>query len=206
MMRATWLQDGTFFAGSTHFSCLRASPQRHAFHQEFAAIATGYGQQLSVPAEGGEQRFEQPGMHYGQLLFRGSESAVYRNTATDRWLVLEDSGPWHLLVPEQLAALGEGRPARADTDVERVVLPEGAASGEAAARLDTLLSALGIADRYPGLMRGGDPDYEFWEFHVPKRVLEFSLLVDLPLPAEATVFLAEYAHSYEPISWSERGR
>jgi hypothetical protein len=68
------------------------------------------------------------------------------------------------------------------------------------ATLVELLDSLGVTDRYPGLA-AGEPEYEFWKYFAPKRVLEYSVIATPPLPTEAAEFLRGYARDYQPIDF-----
>jgi hypothetical protein len=205
LLRATWEPEHRFFHGALHMACLPDWPHREAFSRELETVFTGTGRMIAVPGESGEVEIEQPGLHFAEEVFRDGTCAVHRNTATDRWLVTTAEGPWYVLDPEQLAALGRGRPARADEGGERVRLPADPGPWIETSTLPGLLDRLGIAHRYPGLLENGAPEYAFWDWYPKKLVLEYSVAVDLPLPAAATEFLARYAHSYQPLSFDEPG-
>ncbi|GAB2914906.1 hypothetical protein [Streptomyces mayteni] len=203
LLRAAWRTEPRFFHGALHFSCLGEWEHKASFGEELADILTGRGRSITVEAEGAQHTLEQPGLYYSELIHRDQDCVIYRNTSTDRWLVLDRRGPWFFLDAEQLRALAQELPARAEGDGERVRIPEERdAVGEAEA-LPELLDSLGVLDRYPGLLEHGAPDYQFWGYHPKKRVLEFSVAVNLPLPVSATKFLAGYARDYEPLDFGE---
>ncbi|WP_147472820.1 hypothetical protein [Streptomyces triticirhizae] len=201
LLRAEWRSDAPFFEGALHFSCLSGWEHREAFLAEIRTIMTGYGKSLMFEAGGETHTPHQPGFHFGDPIYRGEGCEIFRHTATDSWLVLTRRGPWFRLEREQLATLAEHGTARAAGGGERTELPEGpalAAEEVSGMGLAELLDLLGSADRYPGLSEGA-PEYTVWSFHERKRVLEYSVAVDLPLPAPARTFLASYAREYQPI-------
>ncbi|MFD0305368.1 hypothetical protein [Streptomyces sp. NPDC127119] len=200
LMRATWREEHAFLVGSLHFSCLRASAVRSEFAAEFAGIATGHGREITFQAAGGAQTLVQPGLGYVEEIFRGDECAVHRSDTRDSWLVLEHAGPWYVLDRPQMEAIAQGKPPRLDPGVERIVLPGEPMAGLADATLAELLDSLGVTGRYPGLA-AGEPEYEFWKYFAPKRVLEYAVIATPPLPAEAAAFLRDYAPGYRPIDY-----
>ncbi|WP_151772377.1 hypothetical protein [Streptomyces abyssomicinicus] len=201
LLRATWNPDHQFFHGPLHFSCLAQWKHREPFRKELAGILTGRGRTLTLEVEGIEHTLEQPGFSYSERLHQDADCAIYRNTATDRWLVLTAQASWITLGPQQVRALGQGAPARVEGGVDRVALLEDPGPNIQSATLPELLDLLGSRERYPGVLENGSPDYQFWEYHPRKRVLEYSVKIDLPLPVSAVEFFTEYAHSYEPISF-----
>ncbi|MFF5006031.1 hypothetical protein ACFY3G_24850 [Streptomyces phaeochromogenes] len=200
LMRATWQEDHAFVVGSLHFSCLRASPARSEFAAEFAQIATGHGREITYQAAGETQTLIQPGLGYVEQIFRGDECAIHRSDTRDSWLVQEYAGPWYVLDRPQLEDIAQGKQPRLDPGVERIVLPGEPMANLADATLSELLDSLGVTDRYPGLA-AGEPEYEFWKYFAPKRVLEYAVIATPPLPTEATTFLRGYAPGYQPIDF-----
>ncbi|MDT0347641.1 hypothetical protein [Streptomyces litchfieldiae] len=205
LLRATWDPDHQFLAGALHFSCLKQWKHRDAFLREATDILIGRGRTITVEAEGTEHVLEQPGVFFSERIFRDAECAIYRNTSTDRWLVLSEDGPWIVLDRQQLSFLGRGRPARAEEGGERVALPDDPGPAIETATLPELLVFLGSRSRYPALEHGA-PDYQRWRFVPRKRVLEYSVGIDLSLPASATEFLAGYSHDYEAFSFDAETR
>jgi hypothetical protein len=203
LLRATWDPSHEFFHGSLHFSCLERWEHRELFRQELAEILTGRGRPLTVEVEGTQHTLQQPGLYYSEQLHRNADCAIYRNSAMDDWLVLTAQASWVTFGPEQLRALGQGDPARVAEGGERVALPEDLGPDIESATLPELLDLLGSRGRYPGMLENGSPDYQFWSYYLRKRVLEYSVDIDLPLPASAVEFLAEYAHAYEPLSFDD---
>lgn len=203
MMRAAWTEENAFASGALHFACLRTDERRTLFMTEFEPILTGYGRDVTVTADQEEYTVEQPGLNYGDRIFNGDECSIFRNTATDRWLVLESQGPWHIIDARQLADLGTGKPVRSDTGVERAVLPGPLPDGLRGEDLAAVLDTLGTRELHPDLLEHGSPAYEFWSFEPRKGILEYAVVTDLPLPAEAVEFLTPYAASYKPITFEE---
>jgi hypothetical protein len=203
LLRATWNPSHQFFHGPLHFSCLEQWKHREPFRQELAGVLTGRGRTITLEAEGTEHTLEQPGLYYSEQLHQDADCAIYRNTATDRWLVLTAHASWVTFGPQQLRALGQGDPARVEEDVDRVALREEPGPDIESATLPELLDLLGIRERYPGMLENGSPDYQFWGYYPRKRVLEYSVDIDLTLPASAVEFLTEYAHAYEPLSFDD---
>jgi hypothetical protein len=192
LMRATWREEHAFVVGSLHFSCLRASPVRSEFAAEFAQLATGHGREIAYQAGGESQTLVQPGLGYVEQIFRGDECAVHRSDTRDSRLVQEHAGPWYVLDRPQLEDVAQGRQPRLDPGAERIVLPGEPMENLADATLSELLDGLGVTDRYPGLA-AGEPEYEFWKYFAPKRVLEYAVTAAPPLPAEAVAFLRDHA-------------
>ncbi|WP_413757562.1 hypothetical protein [Streptomyces sp. MMBL 11-3] len=194
LMRATWQEEHAFVVGSLHFSCLRASPVRSEFAAEFARIATGHGREITYRVAGGTRTHTlvQPGLGYVEQVFRGETCAVHRSDTRDSWLVQEHDGPWYVLDRPQLEDVAQGRRPRLDPGAERIVLPRDPVADLAGVTLDELLDGLGVTDRYPGLA-AGEPEYEFWKYFAPKRVLEYAVTAAPPLPAEAVAFLRGHA-------------
>ncbi|MEU1954095.1 hypothetical protein [Nocardia rhamnosiphila] len=201
LLRAGWDPDHQFFEGPLHFSCLEQWELREAFQQEMAGILTGRGRTLTF--EGAEFTMNQPGLYFGELLHQDADCAIYRNTARDSWLVLTAQASWETLGPRELRALGRGDPVRLEGGVDRVALPEDPGPDIESATLPELLDLFGSRDRYPGMLEHGSPDYRFWGYYPRKRILEYSVEIDLPLPASAVEFLREYAHTYMPLSFDD---
>ncbi|MET9659918.1 hypothetical protein [Streptomyces sp. NPDC006510] len=203
LLRAIWDRRYEFFHGSLHFSCLEQWEHREPFQQELAGILTGWGRPLTVEVEGTQHTLQQPGLYYSEQLHQDADCAIYRNTATDSWLVLTAQASWITLGPQELRALGQGDPARVEEGVDRVALPADLGPDIESATLPELLDLLGSRERYPGMLENGSPDYQFWGYYPKKRILEYSVDINLALPASAVEFFAEYAHSYEPISFDD---
>ncbi|MGK5530574.1 hypothetical protein [Streptomyces sp. URMC 129] len=202
-MRATWRPGHEFFHGPLHFSCLTGWEHREPFREELTQILTGRGREVTVEAGGAEHTVTQPGLYFSELLYANDDCSIHRNTSYDEWLVLTARGPWFTLGPKHLKALGEGRPARDGGGGERVVLPADPDPGIETAALPDLLDSLGVRSRYPGAVELGEAVFEFWGYYPKKRVLEYGVIADLPLPDTAVDFLAEYARHYEPTSFEE---
>ena len=198
LLRAGWDADREFFEGPLHLSCLEQWEHREAFQRETAGILTGRGCTLTFA--GTDFTMNQPGFCFSELLYQDADCAIYRNTATDRWLVLTAQS-WETLGPRELRAIGHGDPVRLDGGVDRVALPEDPGPGIGSATLPELLDLFGSRDRYPGLLENGSPDYQFWDYYPRKRILQYSVEIALTLPASAVEFLGEYAHTYAPLSF-----
>ncbi len=203
LLRATWDPNQQFFHGPLHFSCLEQWEHRETFRQELAGILTGRGRPITVEAEGTEHTLEQPGLYYSEWLHQDADCAIYRNTSMDDWLVLTAQASWVTFGPQQLRALGQGDPARVAEGGDRVALPADPGPDIESATLPELLDLFGSRERYPGVLENGSPDYQFWGYYPRKRVLEYSVDIDLPLPVSAVEFLAAYAHAYEPLSFDD---
>lgn len=201
LLRAAWDPGRQFFEGPLHFSCLAQWEHREVFQQEVAGILTGPGRALTF--EGTEFTMNQPGYFYGELLHQDADCAIYRHTTTDRWLMLTAQAAWETLGPRELHALSREDPARVESGVDRVALPEGSGPDIEFATLPELLDLLGSRDRYPSLLESGSPGYRSWGYYPRKRILEYSIDIDLPLPASAVDFLRGYAHSYAPLSFDD---
>ncbi|MFJ8810735.1 hypothetical protein [Streptomyces sp. NPDC102490] len=132
-------------------------------------------------------------------IFSGAECCVFQSGVADRWMVVNRNGPWFRLHLEDITEIARGVIPRSSSDVVPYRLPVDLGSDVMELSLASLLSVLGVADRY-------EPDvveYEAIDYYPPKLLLEYVARAPLHLPREAVAFLTEYVQSYSPVSYDE---
>ncbi|MFG3128996.1 hypothetical protein [Streptomyces tendae] len=131
-------------------------------------------------------------------IFSGAECCVFQSGVADRWMVVKRNGPWFRLRLEEVTELARGATLRSSSDVVPYRLPVDLGNDVRGLSLASLLSVLGVTDRY-------EPDvveYEAVDYYPPKLLLEYVARAPLRLPHEAVAFLTEYVQNYTPVSYA----
>ena len=198
-----WPDDGPFLDGALHFSCLRDSAERFDFARDFRAAVVGGHEVLTVEIAGRTEELTRTGLGYAEEVFSGVTCRIYRSAVSDRWMVLEDDGPWFGVGPKQLKAIRLGEPVLSSGDEVRYALPAEPGTAVDRWQLADLFDFLGVRHRYGDLLESRDVTYEFLGYHAPKRILSYSVVNPIPLPEESVTFLRTYAAEYTPIRFPE---
>ncbi|CAL9496435.1 hypothetical protein [Streptomyces sp. NPDC091294] len=197
LLRDPWSSKPSFLDGNLHFSCLSESDRNGLFFDEFTRMLRA-GHEEIQSLDGSPPPLTRMGLGMTEI-FSGTECCVFQSSVADRWMVVKRNGPWFRLRLEDMTEIARGVTPRSSSDVVPYRLPVDLGSGVTELSLTSLLSALGVEDRY-------EPDvveYEAIDYYSPKLLLEYAARAPLRLPREAVVFLTEYAQNYSPVSYDD---
>lgn len=186
---------GTRLSGHLHHSCLRASPQRTLFREAFLQLATTSGHD---PLTGRQ------GWQYEVPLHEGPESSVYFAERTGQFLVVEHAGPWYVMTRAERDTLRDTGELLGRSGVWTGVLPQAVDNGPRPVQsrpLPELLDGLGVLDLYEEALRPGALRYSPYEYFPDRRILNYSLSVPVPLPADARAFLADDRQDFPSVRY-----
>ncbi|MFD9463691.1 hypothetical protein [Streptomyces sp. NPDC060027] len=200
-----WAASPSYLDGNLHFSCLEESDERAAFHGEFLRfVQAGHEEVDSLDGTGTLPPLTRMGLGMFPV-FSGDECDIFQSQVSDRWMVVKKCGPWLGLGLPQLRAIGEGTLPVSPSDVTRYRLPIDLGDQVGTCGLSDLLRSLGVAHRYADAADLARVEYRFVDYYAPKRLLDYVAATPLPLPEEATAFLAAYAKTYSPVTFDDEG-
>lgn len=197
LLRDPWAPKPSFLDGNLHFSCLSESDRNGLFFDEFTRMLRA-GHEEIESLDGSLPPLTRMGLGMTEI-FSGTECCVFQSGVADRWMVVKRNGPWFRLRLDDITELARGADLRSSSDVVPYRLPVDLGSDVRELSLASLLSVLGVADRY-------EPDvveYEAVDYYPPKLLLEYVARAPLRLPREAVAFLTEYVQDYTPVSYDD---
>lgn len=203
LIRNPWTDSPAFLDGNLHFSCLAESGKSDEFFLEFTRMVQAGHEEIDS-LDGSPPPLTRMGLGMTQI-FSGSECAVFQSGVSDRWMVVDRTGPWFRLRKEDLPGMAGRGILRSPAEVIPYRLPVDLGSEIREYGIADILAVLGVADRYAPASELGDIEYEFVDYYPSKQLLEYVASAPLPLPEEARSFLSEYAKSYTPITFEEEG-
>ncbi|MGW4529514.1 hypothetical protein ACWEOI_01050 [Nocardia sp. NPDC004340] len=127
-----------------------------------------------------------------------ADGDIYEDPRVNRWVFIEEAGPYHFLGLDAVEALGAGDRIRADGGGTSLILPTEPDPGIESWNLPELLDFLAVRDLYQGLLDHLEPTYKFWEGGVGRAgyILTYSLSAIRPLPSSIGNFFARYLPTY----------
>ncbi|MEU6222651.1 hypothetical protein [Streptomyces sp. NPDC047042] len=201
LIRDPWAAVPAFLDGNIHFSCLEGSDRSTEFLVDFTRMLQA-GHEEVVSLDGSLPPLTRMGLSMTSI-FSGSECSVFQSTVADRWMVVKRTGPWYRLRHTDLLRIAEGITPKSPSEAITYRLPMDLGAQVSEWNLPELLTALGVEGRY-ATSAGPEPvEYEVLDYYPPKLLLEYAAVASLPIPAEALIFLAEYATTYAPIRFDD---
>ncbi|MEU4049177.1 hypothetical protein AB0F09_08165 [Streptomyces olivaceus] len=197
LLRDPWASKPSFLDGNLHFSCLTESDRNALFFEEFTKMLRA-GHEEVDSLDGSLPPLTRMGLGMTEV-FSGIECCVFQSGVADRWMVVKRTGPWFRLCLEDVTELALGVTPSSSSDVVPYRLPMDIGSDVTELSFPSLLSALGVADRYePEFV-----EYEAIDYYPPKLLLEYVARTPLRLPEEAVTFLSGYIKSYTPVNYDD---
>ncbi|WP_040855436.1 hypothetical protein [Nocardia niigatensis] len=196
---ATWDDDATFFTGSFHLECVRSFDRRAEFRQALVDWLTTTSRLVVVHDEDGQpHEISSTGLGYTEKVAELPDGEIYEDPRFNRWVFIEEAGPYHFLELRAVEALCTGERVRGDSGGTSAVLPKKPAANIESWNLPELLDFLEVRDLYQGLLDTLEPKYKFWEggFGKAGYVQTYSLSAVRPIPNSVRDFFAQYLPGY----------
>ncbi|MRH89496.1 hypothetical protein GFY24_18935 [Nocardia sp. SYP-A9097] len=198
---ATWDDDANFFTGSFHLECVRTFENRGEVRRALVDWLTTTSRLIVIHDEDGQpHEISSTGLGYTEKVAELPDGEIYEDPRFNRWVFVEEAGPYHFLELEAAEALRAGDRVRGDSGGTSAVLPTEPDASIESWSLSELLDFLEVADLYQGLLDNLEPRYKFWEggFSQAGYVLTYSLSAVRPIPDRVHDFFGRYLPDYAP--------
>ncbi|MFE3954964.1 hypothetical protein ACFXPS_12340 [Nocardia sp. NPDC059091] len=196
---ATWDDDANFFTGPFHLGCIRGFERRGEFRQAMVDWLTTTNRLITVHDEDGQpHEISATGLGYTEKIAELPDGEIYEDPRFNRWVFIEEAGPYHFLELDAVEALRAGGRVRGDGGGTSAVLPAEPDPSIESWNLSELLDFLEVRDLYQGLLDDLEPKYKFWEGGLGRAgyILTYSLSAIRPLPGSVGDFFARYLPNY----------